>query len=152
MSAPFTTAVFRELLDAHATARIVFQLPDGGWIPAHAHVTEVGRIDYTFLDCGGTLRKSSACRLQTWVAEDIDHRLPAGKLSSIIRRATEALDLEALPLEVEYEDGLVAQFPVETAALSGDNLVVSLGWRHTDCLAKDVCLPQAGCGEGTGCC
>lgn len=152
MSAPFTTAVLCGILDAHAAARVAFQLPDGGWIPAHAHVTEVGRVDYSFLDCGGTLRKSSCCRLQTWVADDTEHRLTAGKLSSIIRRASEALTLDQLPLEVEYEDGLVAQFPVQNAFLAEDGLVVSLGWRHTDCFAKDVCLPQPGCEAGTGCC
>ena len=54
----------------------------GNFVPAHAHVTEVARIDKQFVDCGGTLRKDTFCRLQTWFADDVDHRLTAGQAPS----------------------------------------------------------------------
>jgi len=116
----------------------------------------VGRVDRQFLDCGGQMRKTSFCCLQSWVADDEDHRLPAAKLASIMSRALEPLGLSGLPVEVEYEDGFISQFPV-TAVETGDSVLIRLGTKHTDCLAKDVCLPPAAVGDGccapdSGCC
>ncbi len=147
---------FVGLLSSAGEKHVRFLLPDGGLIPAHAHITEVGRIDREFLDCGGELRKTSFCCLQAWVADDEDHRLPAAKLASIIRRALDPLRLADLSVEVEYEDGYVSQFPVMTVETS-DVVLVRLGTKHTDCLAKDVCLPPAAsgdscCAPGSGCC
>jgi len=147
---------FSALLAACGEKNVRFVLPDGGFIPAHAHITEVGRVDREFVDCGGEMRKTSFCCLQAWVADDEDHRLPASKLASIIRRALEPLRLFGLPVEIEYEDGYVSQFPV--VSLETDDVVlVRLGTKHTDCLAKEVCLPPATTGDGcctpgSGCC
>lgn len=133
-----------------------FLLPDGGTVPIHAHITEVGRVDKTFLDCGGTIRKISRLCLQAWVADDTDHRLPAGKLAEIIERAAPILGAEDLEAELEYEDGLISQFPVEAVRAEGDRMLVTLGVKHTDCLAKEICLPPSpetpACCTGTGCC
>ena len=82
-------------------ATIRFQLPNGELAPAHAHVTEVARISKRFIDCGGTLREDSMCRLQTWVADDYDPRLTAGKLAKILQKAGELLGEEDLEIDVE---------------------------------------------------
>lgn len=141
------------ILSSHPQHGLAFILPDGGRIPLHAHITEVGRVDKSFLDCGGTLRKQSVCRLQSWVADDLEHRLLAGKLAAIIQRASAVLEISDLEVDLEYEDGFVSQFPFEDAAVLGDHIVFRLASRHTDCLAKDVCLPQAqGCNATSGCC
>jgi len=149
------TAEFTKLLASSGDQPVHFVLPDGGRIPDHAHVTEVGRIDREFLDCGGELRKTSFCCLQVWVADDTDHRLRASKLAAIIGRALEPLRLADLPVEIEYEDGFISQFPV-IAADGSDAFIVHLGTKHTDCLAKDACLPSAApstsCSAGSGCC
>jgi hypothetical protein len=150
------TAELTALLTAFGDKPVSFVLPDGGRVPAHAHITEVGRIDREFLDCGGVLRRTSFCCLQAWVADDTDHRLSAGKLVTIIGRALEPLGLAALPVEVEYEDGLISQFPVVSVS-AGDVVVLHLGTKHTDCLAKEICLPVPGAAEGSckpdsGCC
>ena len=149
------TAEFTNLLASSGDKPVHFVLPDGGRIPDHAHVTEVGRIDREFLDCGGELRKTSLCCLQVWVADDTDHRLPARKLAAIIGRALEPLRLEDLPVEIEYEDGFISQFPV-IGVDGSDAAIVHLGTKHTDCLAKDVCLPPSAsatsCSPGSGCC
>jgi len=99
------TSLLLQTLRAHPDLHLRFLLPDGGFIPIHAHVTEVGRVDKTFLDCGGTARRISYLSLQTWVADDIDHRLPAGKLADIIDRAAPILGNDDLDAEIEYEDG-----------------------------------------------
>ena len=147
------TAQLRSLLAANPDATLAFLLPDGGRIPAHAHITEVGRVDKSFLDCGGQLRKSSVCRLQSWVDKDVEHRLLAGKLALILARAEAALETAELDVELEYEGGLISQFPVVDVAVLPTQVLFRLGSLHTDCLAKEICLPQPqGCAPGSGCC
>jgi len=148
------TYELQNILGAHRDHDVVIMLPDGGRVPAHAHVTEVGRIDRHFIDCGGTVRRTSFCCLQVWVADDVDHRLTAGKLADIIARAA-AIEVSDLDVEIEYEDGFISQFPVLQARVDGSAVVISLGTKHTDCLAKESCLPsQPGedCCAGSGCC
>ena len=146
-------AEFKDHLRRNPEATLRFQLPDGGLIPAHAHVTEIGRVDKTFVDCGGTVRHLNSCLLQTWVADDTEHRLSPTKLADILERAAVILRAEDLPVEIEYEDFVVSQFPVIAADAADGALVFSLVTKHTDCLAKDICLPQPGtCTPGGGCC
>jgi len=148
-----TITEFITRLREHAGDTPRFLLPDGGYIPVHAHVTEVGRVDRRFVDCGGTVRTSAACVLQTWVADDTDHRLLAGKLADIIGKAAPLLQSDALPVEIEYEDFLVSQFPVAGIVEDARALTFALVSKHTDCLAKEICLPSADdCCSGTGCC
>jgi hypothetical protein len=149
-------------LNANPDKTLLFVLPDGGFIPAHFHITEVGHVKKNFIDCGGTRRSSESCMLQTWTAEDKDHRLVAGKLSMIFGRAGDVLPSLDLPVEVEYEDFSVSQFAVKNATVSEEVLVFQLGLKHTDCLAREVCLPGVcgpapkvnllGCAPGSGCC
>jgi hypothetical protein len=155
------TSELLETLHQYPNHHLQYVLPDGGMIPIHAHITEVGRVDKTFLDCGATVRKLSTLSLQAWVADDLDHRFTAGKLALVIDRAATIIGADDLPVEIEYEDGLISQFPVESIAPSSDVLLFHLGTKHTDCLAKDICLPPAredasndegSCCSGTGCC
>jgi hypothetical protein len=149
------TSEFRAHLETHPNSELCFVLPDGGRIPVHAHITEAGRVDKTFIDCGGTLRATAACSLQAWVADDLDHRLTPGKLAGILELAKPIFRGDNLEVEVEYEDGFISQFPVGRASVSDDVLYFHLTSKHTDCLAKETCVPEekenACCGGG-GCC
>lgn len=158
-----TITEFLSHLRAHAGMPLLFVLPDGGFIPAHYHVTEVGHVMKRFIDCGGTRRTLETCLLQTWVHDDVDHRLFAGKLAAIFGMAGDVLPHHELPVEVEYEDGVVAQFPVESAEIIDGALAFHLGLKHTDCLARGICLPgecapktaapaASCCTPGTQCC
>lgn len=152
------TSELLAILSAHPSHHLQFILPDGGLVPIHAHITEVGRVDKTFLDCGATLRKLSYLCLQSWVADDTDHRLPAGKLAEIIERATPILGTDDLEVELEYEEGFISQFPLEDSQIRDNLLIFTIGTKHTDCLAKEICLPPAkeeeggSCCSGSGCC
>ena len=147
------TSEFKTQLERHSNSELCFMLPDGGRIPVHAHITEAGRVDKTFVDCGGTVRKVSTATLQAWVADDTDHRLPAGKLAGVLDIAAPILNDDDLDLEVEYEDGFISQFPVTSTTASDDVLYIHLGTKHTDCLAKEVCVSEpSGCCGGGGCC
>lgn len=143
---------FKQHLLAHADLALAFALPDGGFVPAHFHITEVGHVEKNFIDCGGTVRSVESCLLQTWVAEDTDHRLSAGKLASIFGRAGSVLPHEDLGVEVEYEDYVISQFPVTGALAQDGQLIFTLGLKHTDCLAKELCLPSGCCSADSGCC
>jgi hypothetical protein len=141
-----TFADLRHILsEAPANAEVRFILPDGGLIPAHAHVTEVGRVDKHFIDCGGTTRQDAHCLLQTWVASDEDHRIQASKLAAILAKGRALIADESLPVQVEYEEDLVTQFPLTDHSIEAGVIYLHLGLRHTDCLAKEVCLPGSGC-------
>ncbi len=146
----------RDHLKSSPQHELRFVLPDGGFIPVHAHITEVGRTDRRFIDCGGTVRAVSACTLQAWVAEDFDHRLLPAGLVGILGKAQPVLGTDELDVEVEYEDGFLSQFPVLRAEDDGAVLSFHLGVKHTDCLAKELCTPapkdaNACCASG-GCC
>ena len=144
------------------------RLPDGGRVPAHFHITEVGHVTRRFVDCGGIRRVHETCLLQTWVHDDVEHRLPAGKLAGIFDKAGDVLGKLDLPLEFEVELGTAARFGVGGASIVDGKLEFALSAQHTDCLARGVCLPEgcdagnaaaldvpgqsSGCVPGGGCC
>ena len=70
-------------------------------------------------------------------------------------------DGEDLDVEIEYEDTAISQYTVESFTASDSAVVIKLAGKHTDCLAKESCMPtpltmaageEAGCGCGPGCC
>ena len=130
---------FTNQLRAYPEARLAITLPDGSNIPAHFHVTEVGHVAKDFVDCGGQFRATKSCVLQIWMAGERDdgHRLTAGKLLTILGFAEPILRSNDLPVEVEYEDGAVSQFPVEDLTYDGAELIMQLRSRHTTCLARE---------------
>ena len=134
-------AELKNIMAAQCEARLRFLLPTGELAPAHVHVTEVARVDKRFIDCGGTLRTDAVCRLQTWHANDVEHRLTAGQLMKIFAKAEQILLTDDLDVEVEHEVGFVSQFPVESVAATPEEIIFRLGVRHTACLAEDKCLP-----------
>jgi Family of unknown function (DUF6428) len=144
------------VLSDNAGATLHLALPDGGFVPAHFHVTEAGRVQKDFIDCGGTVRSTVACVLQVWVADDTDHRLNAGKLAKIVWLAAPVLKATNLPVEIEYEAGLVSQFPLIAAEVNPSGVLFHLGSKQTACLAADRCgiaPPVAsGCCATPGCC
>ena len=142
-------------LSASETDGLHLMLPGGEFVPAHFHVTEVGRVQKDFIDCGGTHRSAVTCLLQVWVADDTDHRLTAAKLAGVLTMAGPVLKSGDLPVEVEYEGEAVSQYPVAAAEVTPRGVLLHLGTKHTDCLAKDLCgVPAVGttaCGTA-GCC
>ncbi len=150
-----TLDAFLNLLLANPDAAIHLMLPDESFVPAHFHVTEVGRVQKDFVDCGGTVRSTTACVLQVWVAQDIDHRLNTNKLAQIMELAAPVLKSTDLPVEIEYECGHVSQFPVTAVEITPSGILLSLGSKHTACLAPDRCGVEAAdsaCCSAPGCC
>ena len=93
---------------------IGFELPNGELVPKHFHVTEVGKINKLFIDCGGTIRNEEVINFQLWDANDYDHRLHPEKLLNIIELSESKLNLnEDLPVEVEYQGDTIGKYNLD---------------------------------------
>jgi len=113
---------------------IVFQLPNGEFVPHHFHVTEVGKITKHFIDCGGTVRKEQVVNFQLWDANDYKHRLHPEKLLQIIEFSEKGLNIPDLNIEVEYQSLTIGKY-----GLDFNGQYFQLTNKQTDCLAKDNC-------------
>ncbi|MEM1084898.1 MAG: DUF6428 family protein [Verrucomicrobiota bacterium] len=154
-----TARDFVTLLKEHPDHGIELLLPDGSTVPAHFHITEVGYLSKSFIDCGGEVHRNESCLLQVWVADDTDHRVNTDKLLQIFGRADKVLPNMELPVELEYEAPVLTQLPLIGHEAADGILRLSLGVKHTDCLAKDLCVPDfsmpaipGSCQPGSGCC
>ena len=157
-----TAADFLATLRAHPDHGLRFILPDDRSLPAHFHITELGHLAKSFIDCGGTRHVRESCLLQAWVADDVDHRLTAGKLAAIFDRSLDLLPSLDLPVELEAEAPVLTQLPLVSCAVEGGAITFFTELKRTDCLAKELCLPdfslpslpgrKAGCAPGSGCC
>ena len=135
-----------------------FRLPNGDYLPAHFHVTEVGLVSKHFIDCGGVERRETVADFQLWEAGDYDHRLAPQKFLHILTLSEKILGREDLAIEVEYQQVTIGKF-----GLTFDGTDFLLTPKKTACLAQEACgipdaafaLPQlqtAGCTPGGGCC
>jgi hypothetical protein len=109
-------------------------------VPGHFHITEVGRVSKIFIDCGGKRRDSLKCVLQVWVADDINHKIDASKMMKILQFSDNIFEKWENPeVQVEYEKGVVSQYPVNGFDISKDEIRFHLGFTHTACLAPEKC-------------
>ncbi len=113
---------------------IEFKLPNGELVPAHFHVTEVGKVEKNFIDCGGTMRHELIANFQLWSSDDYDHSLHPEKLLSIIELSQKKLGIEDLDIEVEYQGETIGKFGLDH---NGNSF--HLTTKMTDCLAKEGC-------------
>jgi Family of unknown function (DUF6428) len=125
------------VLGRHPDTFARFVLPSGDFIPAHAHVTEVGHVAKSFIDCGGVMGKNETVLLQTHVGQDKDHRLRSDRLGKILQLGERVLPHDQLEVEVEYDCCVVAQYPVTEVKPAADHLDIILGKRRTQCLAQE---------------
>lgn len=129
----------KKLLADHGERFFRIRMPDGSPIPVSFHVTEVGRVQKTFLDCGGTLREAVTCQLQLWVGSDFDHRIETEKMATILKKAETYLPDESVPVEVEYEDKVISQYTIAGHEVTGQAVILNLAHKHTECLAPELC-------------
>jgi hypothetical protein len=152
----------KSLLHSHSEHYFRLRLPDGHAVPVSFHITEIGKLHKTFLDCGGKLRETTTCQLQVWVGEDYDHRIETRKMAAILDKAKLILSDDSLPVEIEYEDRVISQYTITNHEVLDDAVVITLAHKHTECLAPELCglpsfrLPDIGgkvpCCGPSGCC
>ena len=150
-------SVFKQILSELDTVK--FKLPNGQFVPAHFHITEVGKLTRNYIDCGGILRQENKLNLQLWVASDAYHRLKPNNILNILQLAENELGCSNLELEVEYQQSTVGRYK-----LAFDGVVFQLINTQTACLAPDQCgIPQEkprvrvtasglSCNPNSGCC
>ena len=150
-------AAFKQTLSELDTLK--FQLPNGEFVPAHFHITEVGNITRNFIDCGGVQRQENKLNLQLWVASDTDHRLDPTNLLNILQLAEKQLGNSNLEVEVEYQQSTIGRYK-----LAFNGAVFQLINTQTACLAPNQCgIPQEkprvritasglSCNPNSGCC
>ena len=132
-----------------------FVLPDGDYIPAHAHVTEVGHLVRNFIDCGGIVGKEEKIVLQTHVGDDIDHRLRSDRFVKILRLGNRVIPSAGLDVDVEYDCCVVAQYPIAEAMPDGEHLNLILGRGRTQCRERERREAQTAagcCATSSACC
>jgi hypothetical protein len=151
---------FQQILTRVSAKRLEIWGDEKLVVEPHFHVTEVGLVAKTFVDCGGKRREDRACVLQTLVADDVEHRLTPQKLAGILKQ-TSALGIDAqLPVDLEIQGRTIEVWRVDSAAEADDVLILRVAPKQTACLAEDLCgltlLPTVTtgcCNEGpTGCC
>ena len=132
-----------------------FVLPDGDYIPAYAHVTEVGHVVRNFIDCGGSTGKEEKVVLQTHVGNDADHRLRSDRLAKILRLGHSVIPSADLDVDVEYDCCVVAQYPIAEATPEGEHLNLILQRGRTQCRARErreAEAPASCCVTSAACC
>ena len=142
----------KTILRSHPDSLPRFILPRGDEIPAHFHLTEVGHVTKKFVDCGGTLREREACVLQTWVADDFEHRLKSKRFADILELGRSILPTDELEVEVEWDCCVISQYPIAAARTVQDRLEFQLETSHTACLAREKCGCEAEAAEAVAAC
>ena len=126
--------ILRELqnvLEANPGRFPRFILPDGDYIPAHAHVTEVGHVVRHFIG------KEEKALLQTHVGNDTDHRLRSDRFAKILELGNRVIPSADLDVDVEYDCCVVAQYPIAEARPDGEHLNLILRRGRTQCRARE---------------
>lgn len=113
---------------------LIFEEVSGQLVPEHFHVTEVGKVNKHFIDCGGKERQETVISFQLWNANDYNHRLHPEKLQHIIEISEQKLNLGDHEIEVEYQGNTIGKYGLE---FTGSHFKLSS--KFTDCLAKDNC-------------
>lgn len=132
-----------------------FVLPDGDYIPGHAHVTEVGHVVRNYIDCGGETGKQEKVVLQTHVGDDAEHRLRSDRFAKILELGHRVLPSDQLNVEVEYDCCVVAQYPISEVKRVGEHLDIILQRGRTQCRARErrkAATNEPCCGATASCC
>ena len=150
-----TLRKLQTVLEANARLFPRFMLPGGDYIPAHAHVTEVGHVVRNFIDCGGLIGKEEKVVLQTHVGTDTDHQLRSDRFAKILQLGTRVIPGADLDVDVEYDCCVVAQYPIAEARAKGQYLDLILQRGQTQCRARERREAETGdrcCATPASCC
>ncbi len=147
--------LLKETLSSGDSAEMTIRVGSEGSVPAHFHLTEVGKVTKDFVDCGGVRRCTEVCVLQTYVATDIDHRLAPSKFLGILNKA-EVLGMDdKTEVEIEIQGQTIETYAIASATQKGNQLIIQTQAKQTACLAPDACgLPIASPSspQGDSCC
>jgi|SRR5439155_23133199 len=127
----------KSALERYPTTFPRFVLPNGDYVPPHAHITEVGHLVRNFIDCGGLTGKEEKVVLQTHVGNDTAHRLRSDRLAKILGLGNRVIPNADLNVDVEHDCCVVAQYPIAEAQPRGQYLDLILQRGRTQCRARE---------------
>ena len=143
-----------------AISELKFSLENGIEVPEHFHITEIGTVNKSYIDCGGTHRNEQYISFQLWFSNDVEHRLTPNRLITILDEAANKMQLTNLEIEVEYQSDTIGKY-----GLSFESGIFILQSKFTNCLAEDQCgisepkkkvvlssIKKSSCLPGSGCC
>jgi hypothetical protein len=152
---------FKELIKNAES--IEFLQTNGKPVPAHFHITDMGTVTKSFIDCGRVFRTEKKVTFQIWYAGDTEHRLTPDKITGIINASASIIGEDDPEIEVEYQvEETIGKF-----GLGFSNGKFVLTSQQTTCLAQDFCgIPEdkrklslkdlpvrsACCAPGSSCC
>lgn len=125
---------FKTHLANSNAASISIKLPNGSFVPAHFHLTEISHVNKTTVDCGGAKKQENTVVLQLWVATDTDHRLTPQKVLNIIDKASSVFIDDKATVEIEYQTDTIGKYAI---TFYKDNF--ELVAMQTACPAPDLC-------------
>ena len=67
----------KKLFFEHKDAAMDVYNPYGKRIPAHYHITDIGAVSASFIDCGAQMREEKRVHIQLWLGRDLAHRIQA---------------------------------------------------------------------------
>ena len=144
----------QRLLQRHPDSLSRFVLPNGHFIPPHAHITEVGHVIKNFIDCGGITGKEEKVVLQTHVGDDTEHRLRSDRFAKILELGQRVLPNPELEVDVEYDCCVVSQYRITEARPAGDHLDLILDRSRTQCRPRERAKTETAetCCSTAACC
>lgn len=138
----------KKIIETNLNKKMNFVFKNSGnKIPENFHVTEIGRLNKLFVDCGGQAREFFKCVVQIWVANDLDHRISTTKFNSILNLAGQNLfsNFQNLDVNIEFQQESLSYFSLVDFYVDDDSVTFYLDTIKTDCLAKSKCGLNEGC-------
>jgi hypothetical protein len=149
---------FLKILAENQQHLVNFYLPNNFKIPKEFHITDIGSVLRSFIDCGGVIRNESYLQIQLWVGKDSNHRIKAEIVEKIIKKAKPVLDklpnLANSNIFIEYKDNIVSQYQIDSYKITDKSIDFYLKHIDTQCLAairyqnksdKKCCVNESCC-------
>ena len=160
-----STNELMNLLNEHPEKSLLFEYDKNTFVGANYHITEVKNITVDSVDCGSGTDYWKETVIQLWESpSEIGKRefMTVSKALAILNKVHRIKPM-VLDAEVKFEYSNpafhTAQLFVTDHTFNGDQLVLKLSVKQTDCKAKELCAPEsqkeeveAGCAPGSGCC
>ena len=160
-----STNELMNLLNEHPDKSLLFEYEKDAFVGANYHITEVKNVTVDAVDCGSGTDYWKETVIQLWESpNEIDkiEFMTVSKALAILNKVHRIKPMElSAEVKFEYSNSTfhTAQLFVTDHTFNGDQLVLKLSVKQTDCKAKESCAPvseskesQACCEPSTGCC
>ena len=160
-----STNELMNLLNEHPDKSLLFEYEKDAFVGANYHITEVKNVTVDAVDCGSGTDYWKETVIQLWESpNEIGKRefMTVSKAMAILNKVHRIKPME-LSAEVKFEYSNssfhTAQLFVTDHTFNGDQLILKLSVKQTDCKAKESCAPEsqsveseARCEPSAGCC